>query len=113
VQETRYSQLSMPRKILIRTCQRVNYGAILNVRVVNGEIELNIQSEVLLDFQLNNDSIERRELQLIDFVLPAESCRLMTQIDSLTDGLLEKITVHDGIPRRVIVRRSIPREAII
>jgi hypothetical protein len=113
MQGTRFSQLSTPRQVLIRTCQRVNYGAIVNLRVVRGEIDVDSLPEVLLDFHLINDAVERPELELIDFVLPAESCRLMTQIDALADGLIERITVHDGIPRRVIVRRKLSREAVI
>jgi hypothetical protein len=32
----RFSQLSLPRQTLIRIMQSVNYGAILNLTVVNG-----------------------------------------------------------------------------
>jgi hypothetical protein len=113
MQEIRFSQLSKPRQILIRICQRVNHGAIVNVRVANGEIDVGTPPEVLLDFHLDNKVVERSELELTDFVLPAESRRLLAQIDSLKDGVLEKITVYDGVPRRVLVRRSLPSEAII
>jgi hypothetical protein len=113
MQEIRFSQLSKPRQFLIRICQRVNHGAILNVTVTNGEIDLTAGPVVLFDFHLSNEPAERRELELADFILPVESWRLMARIDSLKDGLLEKITVYDGVPRRVLVRRSLPSEAII
>jgi hypothetical protein len=112
MQEIRFSQLSKPRQVLIRTCQRVNHGAILNITVTNGELVLDQPPVVVLDFQLANDAVDRRELDLTDFILPAESCRLLAQIDSLDEALLEKIIVYDGVPRRLIVRRSLPGEAI-
>jgi len=112
MQQIRFSQLSKPRQLLVRTCQRVNHGAILNTAVTNGEIDLDNPPDVVFDFHLANDVVARAELDLTDFILPAETCRLLAQIDSLQEGLLEKITVFDGIPRRVIVRRSLPSEAI-
>jgi hypothetical protein len=112
LKETRFSQLSKPRQILIRLCQHVNYGSILNVKVVNSDPTID-SSEVILDVRLEEQAVARQELELADFVLPAESCRLLAQIDSLTNGLLEKIVVHDGIPRRITLRRSAPLEAIV
>jgi hypothetical protein len=40
--------------------------------------------------------------------LPIESCRLLAQIVSLKNGVVEKIVVHDGIPRRVVLRGAVP-----
>jgi hypothetical protein len=101
MRQIRFSQHSKPRQFLVRTCQRVNHGAILNVAVANGEIDLDNPPDVVVDFHLANDVVARGELDLTDFILPAETCRLLAQIDSLQEGLLEKITVFDGTPRRV------------
>jgi hypothetical protein len=102
----RFLDLSKPRQVLIRLCQYVNYGSILNVKIEKGELVFDC-SEVTLDLRLEGEDNARRELELIDFALPAESCRLLAQIDSVKDGLVEKVTVHDGIPRRVIVRQAV------
>jgi hypothetical protein len=40
--------------------------------------------------------------------LPVESCRLLAQIDSLKNGVIEKIVVHDGVPRRLVLRGPLP-----
>jgi len=104
VQEIRFSRLSSPRQTLIRLCQRVNYGSVLNVKVVNGDVCFDTPPEVLVDVKLDSEVTPRTELHLTDFALPVETCRLLAQIDSLTNGVVEKIVVHDGIPRRVVLR---------
>lgn len=110
MQETRFSQLSTKKQMLIRLCQRVSYGSILNVKVVDGDCDLSF-GEVTLDVRLDEEAGPRQELALPDFVLPAESCRLLAQINSMANGFVEKITIHDGIPRRVILRCSLAPEA--
>jgi hypothetical protein len=108
MQTTSFSQLSRPRQILIRLCQRVNYGSVLNLQVADGEISFGVPPEVVLDLKLDADLPRRPELDFSDFALCAESCRLLAQIDLLKNGVIEKIVVHDGIPRRVVFRGSLP-----
>jgi hypothetical protein len=111
--ERRFSGLSKPRQILIRLCQYVNFGSILNVRIADGEIVFVRPPEIVVDVKLDAELAQRPELGLADFVLPAETSRLLAHIDSLAAGQIEKITVHAGIPRRVSLRRSVPLEVII
>jgi hypothetical protein len=102
------SHLSKPRQALIRLCQLVNYGSILNVRVADGDVCFKTFPDVVVDVKLDCDATQRPELDLADFALPVESCRLLAQVDSLKNGVLEKIVVHDGIPRRVVLRGPFP-----
>jgi hypothetical protein len=108
MQTTNFLQLSKPRQVLIRLCQRVSYGSILNVQVTDGDVSFDSPSEVVLDVKLDSDVTQRPELDLSDFALPVESCRLLAQIDSMKNGVVEKIVVHDGIPRRVVLRGPVP-----
>jgi hypothetical protein len=108
METTSFSQLSKPRQILIRLCQRVNYGSILNLQLADGDASFGVPPEVILDLKLDADFPQRPELDLSDFALCAESCRLLAQIDLLRNGVIEKIVVHDGIPRRVVFRGSLP-----
>ena len=108
MQTTSFSQLSRPRQILIRLCQRVNYGSILNLLVADGEVLLGVLPEVVLDLKLDAELPQRPELDLTDFALCAESCRLLARIDLLNKGVIERIVVHDGIPRRVVLRGPLP-----
>jgi hypothetical protein len=109
---TNFLQLSKPRQILIRLCQRVSYGAILNVQVTDGEVCFDGPPDVSIDVKLDSDVPLRHELGLADFALPAESCRLLAQIDSLKNGIIEKIVVHEGVPRRVVLRGPFPEVRI-
>ena len=105
---TNFLQLSKPRQDLIRLCQRVSYGSILNLQVTEGDITFGVPPEVVLDLVLDANLKQRPELDLSDFVLTVEHCRLLAQIDSLRNGIIEKIVVHDGIPRRVVLRGPLP-----
>lgn len=104
---TRFLQLSKPTQTLIRLCQRINYGSLSNVSVVDGEVQLDRNGEVNFDVKLDTDVAQREELDLHDFALPVETCRLLTHIDALRNGVIEKIVVHDGLPRRVVLRGTI------
>jgi hypothetical protein len=105
--EKRFSELSKPRQTLIRLCQRVNYGSILNVQVSDGDLSFDNPPEVLVDVKLDGEVSPRHELGLTDFALPAETCRLLAMIGALANGVVEKIIVHDGLPRRVMLRGPI------
>ncbi|HEY7336254.1 MAG TPA: hypothetical protein VH639_15295 [Bryobacteraceae bacterium] len=104
MQTTKFSQLSRPRQILIRLCQTINYGSILNLPVIEGEVRLNGVPEITFDLKLDENITSRPELDLPDFVLSVETCRLFSQIQALNNGVIEKIIVHDGIPRRAVLR---------
>ena len=108
MQNTSFLQLSRPRQILIRLCQRVNFGSILNLLVADGEVSFGVPPEVVLDLKLDADLKPRPELRLSDFTLSIESCRLLAQIDSINNGVIERIVVHDGIPRRLALRGPLP-----
>src|SRR5258708_39947139 len=83
---TNFLRLSKPCQILIRICQRVNYGSILNVQVTDGDVCFYAPLEVIVDVKLDGDVTQRHELDLTDFTLPVESCRLLAQIASLKNG---------------------------
>ena len=105
---TNFSQLSKPRQFLIRLCQRVSYGSILNVLVAGCEVTFDDPPSITVDVRLDGDIAERAELSLTDFALPAESLRLLDQIDRLQEGVIEKIIVQDGLPRRVVWHGRLP-----
>src|SRR5258708_37612428 len=103
----RFSHLSPSLKALVRLCQDLNFGSILDVRIVNGEVNFEPQHEVIVDIRLDCEAGSRDESELGDFTLCAEGCRLLAQIDALKDGTIEKIVVHAGIPPRATLRRAL------
>src|SRR5438067_8821156 len=108
MQTTKFSELSKSQQVLIRLCQRVSYGSILGLRVAGGEVSFDDPPSVTVDVRLDGDAAERDELSLADFALPAESRRLLDEIDRLRDGVMEKIVVQDGLPRRVVWHGLLP-----
>jgi hypothetical protein len=80
----------------------------MNVRVSDGDVCFETPPDVIVDVKLDGEIAGRPELDLNDFALPVESCRLLVHIDSLKNGVLEKIVVYDGIPRRVVFRGPFP-----
>ena len=106
-QMMKFSQLSPSRRALVRVLQALNYGSVLDVKIVNGELRFDPQPEVLIDIRLDEDASARPELELDDFTLSVEVLRLLGQIDALQNGTIEKIVVHAGVPRRVTFRSSL------
>jgi hypothetical protein len=100
----RFSHISKSHQALIRLCQRVNYGSIQNLNVVDGSVRFESPPDIIVEVKLDGDVSKRDELDLADFLLPDESCRLLDQIRSLKNGVIEKIVVHEGLPRRVVLR---------
>jgi hypothetical protein len=106
-QPNRFSQLSPSLKTLVRICQDLNFGSILNLTVINGEVSFDPQPDVIVDIRLDDEAAARAESELDDFSLRPEICRLLAQIDALQSGIIEKIVVHSGIPSRVTLRKKL------
>jgi hypothetical protein len=56
--------------------------------------------------KLDSDVVSRPEIELEDFVLPAEICRLMDRLDNLKSAMIEQVEVRGGVARRVIFKAS-------
>jgi hypothetical protein len=98
----RFSELSPPRRALVRLCQRMNFGQIQNVRVQGGNPVFDPHPFVLIDERLDVTEEPRQETTLADFVLAAELRRLMARLDEIGNGTIERIEVRAGLPRRVV-----------
>ena len=98
-----FSQLSPARRFLIRLCQVTNYGLIEQLHVRDCQPVTDPPPLVMKDLKLDRDEEPRPELDLTDFRLRNEFCKLMTLLDDIRDGIVERVEVHAGIPRRVLV----------
>lgn len=99
----KFSELSSPRRALVRLCQSIDYGQILDLQVRDREPRFNPAPTVLLDIKLDSETGERPEADLADFVLCDEVCRLLDRIDEMDAGRIPRIEVRAGIPRRVLI----------
>ncbi len=108
----RFSHLSASRQALVRLCQATNYGLIRNLEVRDSEPVFSPPPVVAVDVKLDADEGPRPELDLTDFVLKAELCRLLDLLDEFQTATIEHIEVRVGIPRRVIFKISLEAFAI-
>lgn len=103
----RLSELSSPRQVLLRLCQRVDYGQILDVLVIGREPMFNQAPTLMLDIRLDSEAGSRPELDLADFDLCEEVCRLLDCLDKMENGRIQRIEVRAGIPRRILIEASV------
>lgn len=107
----RLSGLSAPRQALVRLCQSIDFGQILDLQIRNREPVLSPPPSVLLDIRLDDDTGERAESELPDFTLRDEVCRLLDRIGGMESGCVQRIEVRAGIPRRVLIEAKITEAA--
>jgi hypothetical protein len=100
----RFSDLSVPRQMLVRLCQGINYGALQGLQIQEREPAFDPPPIVLTDVKLDVDRIARPEIDLPDFVLRDEIVRLMEHLDGLVNTTVEHLEVHAGVPRRLTFR---------
>jgi hypothetical protein len=105
--QRKLSELSAPRQALVRLCQSIDYGQIIELRVRDCEPVFNPAPTVRLEVQLDADCNARPECLLDDFTLRDEVCRLLDRIDALEEGHFDRIEVRAGIPRRVVIERRL------
>jgi hypothetical protein len=99
----RFSELSAPRRALIRMCQAIDYGQIIDLHVRDCEPVFNPAPTVLRDIKLDGESTERPECELNEFTLRNEVCRLLQLLDEAGTGRIQRIEVRAGIPRRIVL----------
>jgi hypothetical protein len=100
---SRLSDLSPARQALVRLCQDVNFGQILDLEVRNGEPIWEPSPTILSEVKLDSDETPRPEGELPDFQLSSEIRRLVSYLDHFKDGEIAKIEIRDGLPRRLVL----------
>ena len=107
VQIRRLSQLSAPRQAFVRLCQSINFGEIRGLVVRDSEPVFNPSPTVLIDLLLEVAEEARHEIELSDFVLCDEVCKLLRRLDKLRNVQIERIEVRAGTPRRILYEHAL------
>lgn len=97
----RLSELSPARQTLVRFCQTINHGCIENLEVRSCEPIFDPLPVMLKDVKLDVDEGPRPELSLTDFVVSHEVMRLMSLLDKMKCGTVQRVEVRAGVPRRI------------
>jgi hypothetical protein len=103
-QVQRFAQLSPARQTLVRVLQATNFGELQGIHVQDADPIFDGSSVFVLDVKLDKEEEPRPELGLVDFVLSAEVLRLMSRLDELKHGTIQRLEVRSGIPRRLLFR---------
>jgi hypothetical protein len=90
--------------MLVRLCQRINFGSIRELTVREGEPILAPPPIVVVDLKLDGEDPPRPERRLTDFELGREMTRLIERLDERGATAIELLEVRAGLPRRVILR---------
>jgi hypothetical protein len=101
-QPSRFSHLTPSRQALVRLCQSINHGELREMTVRDREPVFIPAPIVVVDVKLNVDESPRPEIDLNDFELPEEVCRLLRRFDRMNDGKVAQLEVRSGVPRRVL-----------
>jgi hypothetical protein len=107
-QTLRFSQLSPARRALVRIVQAVNFGEVRGVAVRDAEPVIESTTVVVIDSKLDKKELPRPELHLADFELREEVLRLLSRLDEVRDGTIQRIEVRAEIPRRAIFELRLP-----
>lgn len=102
----RFSALSLQRQMLVRLCQRTNFGSIRGLEIRKGEPVFDPAPVLLIDLKLDSDDPPREEAALTDFGLSQEVVRLMQRLDERITTTIELLEVRAGIPRRVVFKAA-------
>lgn len=103
----RLSDVSPPRQALVRLCQSIDYGQILDLNIRDREPVFHPAPRVLRDIKLDFEVEVRPEVALDDFLLREEVCRLLYRLDEMVAGRIQRIEVRAGIPQRVVIEANL------
>jgi hypothetical protein len=104
----RLSDLSSARQALVRLCQAIDHGQILDLHIgADGEPLFSPEPQVIVEIKLDGNPTPRADAALADFVLRNEVVRLLDHIDTIRTGRIQKIEVRAGLPKRVLIRASL------
>jgi hypothetical protein len=108
----RLSDLSTPRRALVRLFQAINFGQVVGLTIENGDPVFHPEPTVLVDLKLDGNTETRQEADLLDFELRDEVRKLIAHLDEIRNGRIERIEIRSGIPRRIIIERRLTQESL-
>lgn len=101
-QRTTKSSLTPAQTRFIELMQRLNFGRIENIHIVDGEPQSDPPPRVFRDVKLGGvKNGPRPELDIGDFELKAEVINLIDHIQDIGEGVIERLEVQHGLPFRM------------
>lgn len=96
--DSQKSSLTQSQARLTELMQRVNYGRIEGLRILDGEPVFDPPPRVVREIKFGGDNGPRTEATRSDFALKAQVRDLFAQLEAIGDGVIPRIEVKHGLP---------------
>ena len=100
------ASLSAPRRRLLETMQRLNFGRIEDLEIRNGDPVFNPAPRIMQDIKLGGENGPRPELIASDFVLKSQVAEFFDHLSRLGNGSIETIEVKHGLPFKLVMEMA-------
>ena len=100
------ASLSAPRRRLLETMQRLNFGRIEGLAIRNGEPVFQPAPRIIQDIKIGGENGPRPELTIEDFALKSSVIELFDHLARIGDGTLESIEIKYGMPFKLVVEQA-------
>ncbi len=100
------SSLSPARRRLVELMQDLNFGRIERLEVLDGQPVFDPPPRIVREIKFGAPNGPRPEAALCDFVLKAQLVEFFAWLDTLGDGVIERLEVQHGLPFRIVVEQS-------
>ena len=100
------ASLSAPRRRLLETMQRLNFGRIEDLEIRGGDPVFSPAPRLVQDIKLGGENGPRPELANADFVLKTQVAEFFDHLSRLGDGSVESIEVKHGLPFKLVMEMA-------
>ena len=97
------SDLTPSRQRILELMQRMNFGRIEELHVLNGEPQFDPPPLAIREHKFARGDGPRPEAAKADFALKAEVVDLFAQLEAIGDGVITRLEFQHGLPFRMVV----------
>lgn len=95
---TRWNDLTPNERRLVRLMQRINFGRVQNLVILEGQPIFDPAPRTQRDHKFGGQNGARAEVSLDDYVLKKEVVELFRQLRKLGKGTIVNLEVRAGLP---------------
>lgn len=100
---TAKSDLTSSRQCLLDLMQRLNFGRIEGLHILNGKPLFEPPPRIIREVKFARENGPRPEVAKVDFALKAEVVDLFAQLEAIGNGVITRIEIQRGLPFRMTV----------
>jgi hypothetical protein len=100
------SRLSPPRASLVKFMQRLNFGRIVGLVVLEGEPVLEPLPHLIREIKFGGENGPHPKTSAKDFILKAPVCELFAQMEAMGNGVINCLEIKHGLPFRMTIEED-------